>query len=386
MPEPSFPYPESILQWIWEQRLFDPSSLYTECGNAITLVKPGSLNPSDGPDFLNAVVRINGMLWHGSVEIHTSAKHWNNHGHQHDSNYDNVILHVVAEHEPLQIHTKSGSQPFTLNLLSAISNDLQQFLKQYQQKQKNHLPCAGNVKFISDAAFKQQIEISHQEYLEKKTEDFLHFYDPNISQSKAWKQALVISLFDGLGISHNREPMQEAAKLALKSHQDDRLKSVDALTNRILSLDSLSWNLKGCRPNNHPSQRLKTGISFLQEIMDTPFEDFISGDSVSLWKDFCRQAGVSFSGRIKILFGTVYLPALYLLSDLVFSQNLKKSVIKNWRSFKAPIPQSLLKPLQSIPVSETFYQNRLGSVHQLKEYCTKGRCNECEVLKKAILP
>jgi len=381
-----FPYPESILQWIWEQRLFDSSLLYTECGKKTSVIHPGTLNPSDGPDFLNATIIAGNITWSGSVEIHLKANHWYSHGHQSDKNYNNVILHIVAEHSPDKVVTESGNSPLTLNLLPAISADLQQFLKQYRNKHSELLPCAGNIRFISTEVFERQIETAHQEYLEKKTEDFLSFFDPSISQSEAWKQALIISLFDGLGISHNREPMQKAAIFLFKDYYHRPGKITEASIQDIVSEKSFKWNLKGCRPSNHPSERLKTGVLFLKAILDTSFDDFINEHSIGLWRKWCIENSIPFSGRMKLLYGTVYLPALFLLSSLVHSKSMKQSVLEEWNSFKAPIPKSLLKKFESLPFSGKKYHSKLGSVHQIKDYCEKGRCKDCEVLKKAILP
>ena len=42
-------------------------------------------------------VRIDGTIWAGNIEMHVFSSDWRKHKHQHDSAYDNVILHVVYE-------------------------------------------------------------------------------------------------------------------------------------------------------------------------------------------------------------------------------------------------------------------------------------------------
>ena len=90
---------EHLLQYIWMHRLYDAKQLETTDRQPITVIHPGQLNKDQGPDFLHARIRINHVELIGSVEIHTHTSHWNNHGHTGDAHYNNVVLHVVWEHD-----------------------------------------------------------------------------------------------------------------------------------------------------------------------------------------------------------------------------------------------------------------------------------------------
>jgi hypothetical protein len=92
---------EKLLHFIWQFQYFNRSDLRTSTGELITIVYPGRLNNNQGPDFLDAKIRIGDALLAGSVELHLETSDWNKHGHSRDANYKNVILHVVLQHDEL---------------------------------------------------------------------------------------------------------------------------------------------------------------------------------------------------------------------------------------------------------------------------------------------
>jgi hypothetical protein len=381
-----FQHSEAFLQWIWENILFDFTNLTTTCGKSIHIIQPGILNTSDGPDFNQASIQIGVLSWHGDIEIHTQSSHWNTHSHQHDKNFNSVILHVVTEAQPRTVRTENGSEPFTLNLLPYLSKELHVFLKSFGQP--SELPCSSGLHFISEEAFHQQIEKSHNEYFEKKSDDFLQFYDPNLLPSKAWKRALILSIWDGLGISHNRKPMQATAEALLSTWNGTSLQNGIDLALEIAGFantpSSINWNYKSVRPANHPQKRIKEAVALSALILQLPFKNFLSINAPSLWKSWIKIADCSNSSRMKILFGTVFLPSLYMLGKLFAFHALSEASLSTWKHLKTPIPPSLLKKFHSLKLENTRYRKKLGAVHQLKTYCEPARCSECFILKKAI--
>lgn len=89
---------EEFLHFIWQNRLIKQSG-YLADGQEYRIIRPGKANEDAGPDFLEAKIRIGNTLWAGHVEIHLRSSDWFRHGHQKDSLYRNVILHVVMQHD-----------------------------------------------------------------------------------------------------------------------------------------------------------------------------------------------------------------------------------------------------------------------------------------------
>src|SRR6476620_10218238 len=90
---------EKVLHYILKYKLFLFQDLSTTKQESIKIISCGVHNHDSGPDFQNAKIEIDGTLWAGNVEIHIKSSDWLKHQHQKDKAYDNVILHVVWEHD-----------------------------------------------------------------------------------------------------------------------------------------------------------------------------------------------------------------------------------------------------------------------------------------------
>ncbi|MDR2963252.1 MAG: DUF2851 family protein [Bacteroidales bacterium] len=115
---------EELLHIMWQQQLFDCTTLRTTTGESVVVEKIGMKNPNAGPDFLDAHIRIDSTLWVGNVEIHTKSSLWTAHKHHTQESYNSVILHVVAEYDKDAL-TARGTKlptlvlPVNKNLLTA---------------------------------------------------------------------------------------------------------------------------------------------------------------------------------------------------------------------------------------------------------------------------
>src|SRR5690242_4548258 len=106
---------EDFLHHLWKFRLFEKARLSTVDGDAIEILKTGQQNFDAGPDFFNAHLRIGDTLWAGNVEVHLKSSDWKKHRHSSDAAYNNVILHVVYEHDEEVVTSRQTRIP-TLEL------------------------------------------------------------------------------------------------------------------------------------------------------------------------------------------------------------------------------------------------------------------------------
>jgi hypothetical protein len=127
---------EDLLHFIWGQKKLHGRQLTSTANEAISIKAPGVPNQYSGPDFFNAQIAIDAQLWVGNVEIHLKSSDWYAHNHQTDSNYNNVILHVVWE-DDVAVFRKDGSLIPTLELKHYVSKAL---LQNYQDLLENAKP------------------------------------------------------------------------------------------------------------------------------------------------------------------------------------------------------------------------------------------------------
>lgn len=71
---------ESFVHYLWKNNLLKPE-LQTTSGQPITIIQPGIHNEDAGPDFIQAIIKIEDEIWAGNVEIHLHTSDWYKHWH-----------------------------------------------------------------------------------------------------------------------------------------------------------------------------------------------------------------------------------------------------------------------------------------------------------------
>ena len=218
---------EDFLHYVWKHKAFSSTSLKTTSDESIVILKLGEHNHNSGPDFFNAQLSVDGQLWAGNVEIHIKSSDWYVHGHEKDKAYDNVILHVVWEHDTEVFRSDNSVIP-TLELKHYVNVNL---LANYRAliQSKSWINCETHFSEVDDFILNNWIERLYIERLERKSNDILKLLK---ASKNDWEAVLFKMLLKNFGLKVNGE-----AFFSLANSVDYAV--VRKLQNNILDLEAL---------------------------------------------------------------------------------------------------------------------------------------------------
>lgn len=274
---------EDLVQFIWQQGLFDTTGLQTHEGHELAILEKGRIQKGQGPDIENALLRINNQLWAGTVEVHKRASEWYEHGHQNDPAYENVLLHVVMEND-LSVRTLSGRTVPTLELTHRVDYAL---FKGYEHlmSSSNWIPCEKSIGQIDENLHNTWLDELLLKRIERKSKtvgELLDFHENSVNQ------AFYRTLLAAFGLKENSIGMamlaSELPYALLAKYRHDRTKlealllgcagflQVDFITpyarnlqkefaylRKLHTLNTVpiaSWKFGGMRPAAFPTLRL----------------------------------------------------------------------------------------------------------------------------------
>lgn len=160
---------EDFIHYTWQYQQFDKNNLKTTNQHSLSVIKTGVRNFNSGPDFENARINIGVIEWAGKVEIHIKSSDWNRHQHQHDKAYDNVVLHVVWEHDMEVFRTDNTAIP-TLEIKDLVYADT---LQKYENLIKNaaEIPCKHQLSEVSELSKISMLEKALAHRLQQKSDE-----------------------------------------------------------------------------------------------------------------------------------------------------------------------------------------------------------------------
>ncbi|HVY75789.1 MAG TPA: DUF2851 family protein [Puia sp.] len=215
---------EKLLQFIWRYRYFNQQGLRLFSGEPILIDDPGIVNPDQGPDFLNAKIRIDGVQWIGSVELHLFSSGWEKHGHDRDAHYRNVILHVVWM-DDLEQPVAGIPQ---LELHQHISGLM---LNRYQTWMNARTPiaCDGSLLQAGFPGWTDWMSRLLQERLERKSRELICSLKEGLFH---WEEQCWQRLAWGFGLRVNAAAFESVARSIplnlLSKHRENRIQ-IEAL-------------------------------------------------------------------------------------------------------------------------------------------------------------
>ena len=249
---------EDILHFIWKYKKFKFIDLKTTQNESIIIKSFGSHNTTaSGPDFLNAQIKIGDQLWAGNVEIHVKSSDWFLHNHENDSAYDNVILHVVWEHDVDVFRNDNTSIP-TLIIKDRLSSEI---LKNYDVlflNEKKWISCEDHFSKIDNFIFDNWLERLYFQRLEQKSKVIESLLE---ASKNDWEMTLFRMLFKNFGLKVNG-----ASFFSLAQAID--FSTVKKLYHSQQNLEALFFGMSGLLeeeiPNSYYNALLKE-FKFLQQ-------------------------------------------------------------------------------------------------------------------------
>ncbi len=229
---------EQLLHYTWKHKLYPLKELTTNDGQRVEIVDPGLHNRNAGPDFFNAKIRIGSTMWVGNVEIHDKSSDWYQHGHDKDSRYDNVVLHVAAE---LDTEVMKSNGEYVPQLQLSVPDDV---LTHYDELQKTdeYPPCYKVIPDLSALIIHSWMAALQTERLEQKTEAIRKRAE---LCNGSWEDAYFVTLARNYGFGINGEVFEQWAyniPLNAVAHHRDDLFQIEAIfmgQAGLLELDSI---------------------------------------------------------------------------------------------------------------------------------------------------
>jgi len=213
---------ERLLQFIWQFQYYNMNDLLTADGEPLSVFSPGTYNTDQGPDFLNARIRIGKVIWSGSVELHLHTSDWNRHAHENDPHYNNVILHVVWKDDG-----PANDLP-VLELEHRISGLL---LERYDRllHSGEFIPCGNKIMTMEDPAWHRWKDQLVSERLLRKAEMAEIFLRQN---NYHWAETFWWMLARSFGSRLNADFFESLAKsipLSILARHKNQLHQLEAL-------------------------------------------------------------------------------------------------------------------------------------------------------------
>jgi len=415
---------EEILYFIWETKNFDFKKLSTIEGKEIQILKFGYRNSYSGPDFSNGQILIDGLVWYGAIEFHIKTSDWNLHQHQKDENYNQVIIHVVWEHDKVV-----NSIP-VLELKNYVKQDKIEEIKFYLSNFKE-LPCEDKAHLIP-RIYKEQIVskalIERFGYKLDKVNEILKV------NNNDWEQTTWEMLCTYFGFNINTKANQALARkiniawISKNNHlpfaieslifgtagfldieiDDEYQKKLKDEWNfyknkyQIVPIESTAWKKGGMRPYMQPEFKLSQLIAIVNR-QPQLFSKMIYCDSLeeikgifniqpsNYWSNHFRFGQKANSNHSNILGDeSINLIIINVVVPIIYAYGVfKNDLALKEKSFR--ILESIPKENNSITrkMNKVIGFNRDASdsqalIHQYKNYCVPKKCLDC-ILGQKIL-
>jgi hypothetical protein len=333
-------------------------------GALIEMLQFGRWNHEAGPDFVDAVIRVDGNPEPlcGDIELDLSAPDWERHGHATNERFNRVILHVFLERPGLTFFTRTADHREVLQVHLQRDLPIERLTSPVARVKAG--ACSGPMQGLAPEEADGVLETAAQVRLDQKVQLL-----QRAIKVHGFEQALFQHVAMALGYKENKLPfllLTQRAPLAMLRAQletaeavlfglsgflekaslpDSAAETASAYLKSLWSawwprrgelhhlvLPADRWHLSSTRPSNHPQRRLAALASLVRrwpELQSLPpdlklVRRFFSGLSHPFWNHHytlasapsARPVRLIGSARINDLLANVFIPLLWVSGHL----------------------------------------------------------------------
>ena len=383
----------------------------TTQGHPVEVINPGFRNQNAGPDYIEARIRIGEQLWAGQVEIHVRTSDWNRHRHQDDKAYQNVVLHVVYEHD------RTVNEIPVLALQGHFSTSLYHQYEQFVTAQR-WIACERQLSQIQPFTLNAWLERMAVERLEEKAKNVE-------KQLKAtqfdWEETLYRLLMRYFGMKVNNEAFETLASLlplkTLLKHADN-LTQVEAMLLgcsgllekerdedypkllkrefavmrskfNLLTMPAEQWKFMRMRPANFPTVRLAQLAQIIHRhgCLFSKIKEAESADEIKTLFDVQASEYWNASngkpkhlgeGTADVLMINAVIPLLFCYGQFHKDLSYCDKTMRFLEALDAE-DNAIIRHFNAIGIKADNAMKSQALLHLYNHYCHRKRCLECQI-------
>lgn len=412
---------EQLLHYVWKHKIFPLKELKTTTGQQVEVIDTGLANTDAGPDFFNAKLKRDGVLWIGNIEIHERSSDWFKHGHHADAGYNSVILHIASEIDT-EISRSNGERIPQIQLIcpEAVRTNYKELLET-----ASYPPCYRIIPSLSPFTAHSWMSALQMERFEQKAT----LLNERLKRCQGnWEDAFFITLARNFGFGLNGDAFETWAHRlpfrAVDKHRNDlfqieaiffgqagiledsdgdgyylRLKKEYTYLQHkfgLIPMDASLWRFLRLRPANFPHIRIAQlaclyhrAYGLLSRIMETEtlqgVRDILKGGTSEYWLTHYTFGGSSPS-RPKTLSNTsLDLLIINTVVTFLYAYGLHKGnrvLCARAGSFLEELKAEnnyITRMWEQCGMKASNAADSQALIQLKKEYCDKKKCLYCRI-------
>jgi len=412
---------EQLLHYVWKHKIFPLKELKTTTGQQVEVIDTGLANTDAGPDFFNAKLKLDGVLWIGNIEIHERSSDWFKHGHHADAGYNSVILHIASEIDT-EISKSNGERIPQIQLIcpEAVRTNYKELLET-----DSYPPCYRIIPSLPPFTAHSWMTALQMERFEQKAT----LLNERLKRCQGnWEDAFFITLARNFGFGLNGDAFETWAHRlpfrAVDKHRNDlfqieaiffgqagiledsdgdgyylRLKKEYTYLQHkfgLIPMDASLWRFLRLRPANFPHIRIAQlaclyhrAYGLLSRIMETEtlqgVRDILKGGTSEYWLTHYTFGGSSPS-RPKTLSNTsLDLLIINTVVTFLYAYGLHKGnrvLCARAGSFLEELKAEnnyITRMWEQCGMKASNAADSQALIQLKKEYCDKKKCLYCRI-------